>query len=325
MMGPNRGGRVVNGGGFENNNGRYARPLGMPQSAWPPLQVQHKNHQAQPSQHGSSGMRVVFLGGSGVKRECAGTGVFLPRRYGNNTSEPRKKTGCSTALLPARVPYRYEYPHLYDRRRQYKQPIRTWHKMKKMYRLFEEHDYGSAEFGSIKAYPNRHSIEVENQIDLNNCEDVEINEGGIIEITLIKKFEENDDEEMKQEKSIEVNKELLMTELSFLDYYDGYEIAKEGNQVELNEEEEIKDKVIKLTCASEKLIDNAIDVPRLIIECPIESKTEQSPESIQHQHKMYFVDFLGVEQFNLIFNTCLIDLVNQLKHTENFQKENFYI
>ncbi|XP_028097138.1 uncharacterized protein LOC114296998 isoform X2 [Camellia sinensis] len=103
MMGQNRGGRVVNGGGFENNNGRYARPLGLPQSAWPPLQVQHKNHQAQPSQHGSSGMRAVFLGGSGVKRECAGTGVFLPRRYGNNTTEPRKKTGCSTALLPARV------------------------------------------------------------------------------------------------------------------------------------------------------------------------------------------------------------------------------
>ncbi|CAL5381834.1 unnamed protein product [Camellia sinensis] len=37
MMGQNRGGRVVNGGGFENNNGRNARPLGLPQSAWPPL------------------------------------------------------------------------------------------------------------------------------------------------------------------------------------------------------------------------------------------------------------------------------------------------
>ena len=37
MMGQNRGGRVVNGGGFENNNGRYARPLGLPQSAWPLL------------------------------------------------------------------------------------------------------------------------------------------------------------------------------------------------------------------------------------------------------------------------------------------------
>ncbi|THG22998.1 hypothetical protein TEA_017983 [Camellia sinensis var. sinensis] len=37
MMGQNRGERVVNGGGFENNNGRYARPLGLPQYAWPPL------------------------------------------------------------------------------------------------------------------------------------------------------------------------------------------------------------------------------------------------------------------------------------------------
>ncbi|CAL5410844.1 unnamed protein product [Camellia sinensis] len=37
MMGQNRGERVVNGGGFENNNGRYARPLGLPQYAWPHL------------------------------------------------------------------------------------------------------------------------------------------------------------------------------------------------------------------------------------------------------------------------------------------------
>ncbi|GMP35778.1 hypothetical protein CsSME_00008103 [Camellia sinensis var. sinensis] len=36
-MGQNRGGRVVNGSGFENNNGRYARPPGLPQSAWPLL------------------------------------------------------------------------------------------------------------------------------------------------------------------------------------------------------------------------------------------------------------------------------------------------
>ncbi|RVX13612.1 hypothetical protein CK203_010052 [Vitis vinifera] len=47
-------------------------------------------------------MRAVFLGGSGLKRESAGTGVFLPRRFGN-ASDSRKKPGCSTVLLPARV------------------------------------------------------------------------------------------------------------------------------------------------------------------------------------------------------------------------------
>ena len=68
-----------------------ARPLGLPQSSWPPLQGQS---QQQPKHNSGSGMRAVFLGGSGsVKRECAGTGVFLPRRYGNNPHEPRKKSG----------------------------------------------------------------------------------------------------------------------------------------------------------------------------------------------------------------------------------------
>ncbi|XP_057981760.1 uncharacterized protein LOC131167042 [Malania oleifera] len=81
-----------------HENGRCGRPLGLPQSAWPPLQLQ----QQQQRNGNGSGMRAVFLGGSGVKRESTGTGVFLPRRYGN-PSESRKKSGCSTALLPARV------------------------------------------------------------------------------------------------------------------------------------------------------------------------------------------------------------------------------
>ncbi|XP_022764502.1 uncharacterized protein LOC111309757 [Durio zibethinus] len=85
------------------NNVVGGRPLGLPQSSWPPLQVQPRLQQ-QPQQNSGSGMRAVFLGGSGsVKRECAGTGVFLPRRYGNNAPEPCKKSGCSTVLLPAKV------------------------------------------------------------------------------------------------------------------------------------------------------------------------------------------------------------------------------
>lgn len=72
-------------------SGRCVRPLGLPQSAWPPLQVQsNQNHQSQ--QHSTTGMRAVFLGGSGAKRECAGTGVFLPRRYGN-PPDSKKKSG----------------------------------------------------------------------------------------------------------------------------------------------------------------------------------------------------------------------------------------
>ncbi|TYI11125.1 hypothetical protein ES332_A09G189700v1 [Gossypium tomentosum] len=84
------------------NRGRYAnRTLGLAPSAWPPLQQQQQQQQ-QPQPLNGSGMRAVFLGNPNGKRECAGTGVFLPRRVGS-FSEPRKKTACPTILVPARV------------------------------------------------------------------------------------------------------------------------------------------------------------------------------------------------------------------------------
>ncbi|KAK3226265.1 hypothetical protein Dsin_006127 [Dipteronia sinensis] len=77
------------------------RPLGLSPSAWPPLQQQQPTTHTQLQQNGS-GMRAVFLGAPGAKRECAGTGVFLPRRINSHT-ETRKKPACSTVLLPAKV------------------------------------------------------------------------------------------------------------------------------------------------------------------------------------------------------------------------------
>ncbi|KDP24529.1 hypothetical protein JCGZ_25093 [Jatropha curcas] len=71
--------------------------MGLSPSAWPSLQ------QAQQQQNqGGSAMRALFLGNPGGKRECAGTGVFLPRRVGA-PAETRKKPACSTVLVPARV------------------------------------------------------------------------------------------------------------------------------------------------------------------------------------------------------------------------------
>ncbi|KAF8395193.1 hypothetical protein HHK36_019135 [Tetracentron sinense] len=64
-------------------NGRCGRSLSSSSSAWPSLQQQ---------QQAGSGMRAVFLGGSGSSRESCGTGVFLPRRSGN-PSDSRKKPG----------------------------------------------------------------------------------------------------------------------------------------------------------------------------------------------------------------------------------------
>ncbi|CAN4106039.1 unnamed protein product [Withania somnifera] len=74
--------------------------LNLPNSAWPTLQ-QSQQQQQQPQPNHGSGMRAVFLGNPGPKRECAGTGVFLPRRVGTQT-ETRKKPGCPV-ILPDRV------------------------------------------------------------------------------------------------------------------------------------------------------------------------------------------------------------------------------
>ncbi|GJY84878.1 hypothetical protein Tco_0498904 [Tanacetum coccineum] len=58
--------------------------------------------------HGSgpvvgSGMRAIFLNGSGTRNVTSGTGVFLPRSPTDATDHSRKKLGCSTVLVPTRV------------------------------------------------------------------------------------------------------------------------------------------------------------------------------------------------------------------------------
>ncbi|KAL8526808.1 hypothetical protein ACS0TY_015869 [Phlomoides rotata] len=80
-------------------NGEIGRTQGLSTAAWPTLQ-QSQQQQQQPG----SGMRAVFLGENVAKKERTGTGVFLPRRFGANITETRKKPGCSTTvLLPEKV------------------------------------------------------------------------------------------------------------------------------------------------------------------------------------------------------------------------------
>ncbi|XP_010535436.1 PREDICTED: uncharacterized protein LOC104810743 [Tarenaya hassleriana] len=73
-----------------------------------------KHYRGKSSGHGGnyhrngSGVKAVFPDGSGPRPGSCGTGVFLPRGTGTGTStgtvlESRKKTGCPTVIIPARV------------------------------------------------------------------------------------------------------------------------------------------------------------------------------------------------------------------------------
>ncbi|XP_073152817.1 uncharacterized protein [Henckelia pumila] len=56
-------------------------------AAWPTLQQSHQ----QPPLVPRSGMRAIYHGDNGAKKERTGTGVFLPRRYDTIPPETRKK------------------------------------------------------------------------------------------------------------------------------------------------------------------------------------------------------------------------------------------
>ncbi|CAN7067348.1 hypothetical protein IGI04_040914 [Brassica rapa subsp. trilocularis] len=62
----------------------------------------HKARSYHQQQRPRSGVKAVFVDGSGSKTGSGGTGVFLPRSHGT-VVETRKKTGCSTVIIPARV------------------------------------------------------------------------------------------------------------------------------------------------------------------------------------------------------------------------------
>ncbi|CAN6862758.1 unnamed protein product [Brassica oleracea var. botrytis] len=62
----------------------------------------HKARSYHQQQRPRSGVKAVFVDGSGSKTGSGGTGVFLPRSHGT-VVETRKKSGCSTVIIPARV------------------------------------------------------------------------------------------------------------------------------------------------------------------------------------------------------------------------------
>ncbi|XP_056861103.1 uncharacterized protein LOC108847401 [Raphanus sativus] len=64
--------------------------------------LRHKARSYHNQQRPKSAVKAVFVDGSGSRTGSGGTGVFLPRSHGT-VVESRKKSGCSTVIIPARV------------------------------------------------------------------------------------------------------------------------------------------------------------------------------------------------------------------------------
>lgn len=83
-----------------NTNINNNRPLGLPPSAWPPLQAQsqaQKQDQGQAHTQGQPHAQSLPPRFVVPKREYAGTGVFLPRCVTSPSNETRKKSDGNTS------------------------------------------------------------------------------------------------------------------------------------------------------------------------------------------------------------------------------------
>ena len=96
----------------------------------------------------------------------------------------------------------------------------------------------------------------------------------------------------------------------------------------INEVDEFDDGVTEsqhATKTAKKLIGDAINVPIPRVGGLMHLKMEQIQEDLQSKHKVHFVDFIGVEHFNLILNYHSVDLVNLLKLTEKSYPRIFFM
>lgn len=82
--------------GIGSGSGRRNRPPPLFSSNAGPAPLQQI--QAQTHHQTKTGMRALFLGGSGSRTGSCGTGVFLPRGS-TAPSEPRKKSGNATISM----------------------------------------------------------------------------------------------------------------------------------------------------------------------------------------------------------------------------------
>ncbi|CAL1387473.1 unnamed protein product [Linum trigynum] len=105
------------GGGVYDNSRFVVRPpplsQAQAQACWPPLQTnrpQYPHNQTAGSLNSGTRAAAGFVGvgygstngGAGAKKECAGTGVFLPRRYGNPVPDSKKQPSPGV-IVPAKV------------------------------------------------------------------------------------------------------------------------------------------------------------------------------------------------------------------------------
>ena len=67
-----------------------------------------------------------------------------------------------------------------------------------------------------------------------------------------------------------------------------------------------------------------LDGYAVVVDDSTSFKMDQGHKSLQNQRETYFVDFVGVDQFDLFFDS-LVDISNQLKVDEKkFRQLHFY-
>lgn len=97
VINQNRGNRALNlSSTLETISGKQVGPPSLGVTQQPSLRSHHRNLAAK-----SVGQGFVFR----EKKECVGTGVFIPRRYENPSADLCKKQGCSVPLLQTKPPF----------------------------------------------------------------------------------------------------------------------------------------------------------------------------------------------------------------------------
>ncbi|KAG5514972.1 hypothetical protein RHGRI_036121 [Rhododendron griersonianum] len=226
-----------------------------------------------------------------------------------------------------------------NRRREFKQPIRTWLRMRKlMSTRFLQTNHGKMlyeeyrrKFESKQMFQDNFDLQYSHVTVDTNCSRNK-------PMSL-----------MTQLSSEGQNMSKVLSSSSQL-FHNGFGVSKHGDQLQVDEVEENKsDTELRTEVSQERTSDDGDgkdngealelkehELPIVDLACsdPHDYKTDcrdevphilwkfEGPElvkgqdNLQYQHKARFIDFLGVQQFDWVPSIHLVHLVNKLKHEE---------